>query len=96
LIFLKEDHMKRIVAALLSAQLFQLPTAAFAWFDMGHMTVAAAAYAKLDPAVRARAAELLKLNPDYEHWVADVPAERRDMVAFVRASTWAGKRQSRL
>jgi hypothetical protein len=85
----KEDHMKRIAFALLSVLLLQLPTAAFAWFDMGHMTVAAAAYAKLEPAVRARAAELLKLNPDYEHWVADVPAARRDMVAFVRASTWA-------
>jgi hypothetical protein len=89
LISLKEDHMKRIVAAVLSPLLLNPPTAARAWFDMGHMTVAAVAYAKLDPAVRARVAELLKLNPDYEHWVADVPAARRDMVAFVRASTWA-------
>jgi hypothetical protein len=89
LILLKEDHMKRIVAALLSVLLLQLPTAAQAWFDMGQMTVAAAAYAKLDPAARAHVAELLKLNPDYDHWVAGVPAERRDMIAFVRASTWA-------
>jgi hypothetical protein len=81
--------MKRIVAALFSVLLLNLPSAALAWFDMGHMTVAAAAYAKLDPEVRARVAGLLKLNPDYEHWIAGVPLERRDMIAFVRASTWA-------
>ncbi len=79
--------MKRIVATLLSVLLLQLPGAARAWFGMGHMTVAAAAYARLDPAVRARAAERLKLNPDYEHWVSGDPAKHRDMAAFVRASS---------
>ena len=80
--------MKRIFVALLIILLLQLPTAALVWLDMGHMTIAAAAYAKFDPATRAPAAELLKLNPNYYQWVAGVPDGRREIVVFIRVATW--------
>jgi hypothetical protein len=59
-----------------------------AWDDFGHMAVAAAAWAKLTPAARERATELLKLNPQYSAWTRDVPEQDRDQIAFVRAATW--------
>jgi hypothetical protein len=81
--------MSRLFAVLLSLFFMHAPGRALAWFDMGHMTVAAVGYSKLDPAVRVKIANLLRLNPDYETWVAGTPVEHQDMVAFVRASTWA-------
>ena len=63
-------------------------TPARAWDDQGHMMVAAVAWEKLNPAVKKRAIELLKLNPDYETFIAGVPSELQDQVAFVRAATW--------
>ena len=63
-------------------------TPARAWDDQGHMMVAAVAWEKLNPAVKKRAIELLKLNPDYETFIARVPSELQDQVAFVRAATW--------
>jgi hypothetical protein len=62
---------------------------AWAWNDQGHMMVAAIAWNHLDAATRERAAALLKLNPDYGEWIANIPAAQRDQVAFVRAATWA-------
>jgi hypothetical protein len=38
--------------------------------------------------LKKRAIELLKLNPDYETFIAGVPSELQDQVAFVRAATW--------
>jgi hypothetical protein len=46
-----------------------------AWDDQGHMMVATVAWEKLNPAVKKRAIELLKLNPDYETFIAGVPSE---------------------
>jgi hypothetical protein len=63
--------------------------AAWGWDDEGHMMVAAIAWNHLNAATRARAAGLRKLNPDYGTWIEDVPAGRRDQVAFVKAATWA-------
>ena len=37
---------------------------------------------------RARAIALLKLSPQYDTWIAGVPAGKRDQIAFVRAATW--------
>ena len=62
---------------------------ASAWFDMGHMIIAAVAWAQLQPAAREKIAALLKLNPDYPAWTAGVAEERRDGIAFVHAATWA-------
>jgi len=61
---------------------------ALAWNDFGHMTVAEIAYQQLTPAARARAAALLKLNPDYAKWVKGVAAKNQDETAFLRAATW--------
>jgi S1/P1 Nuclease len=60
-----------------------------AWDDFGHMTVAAVAWQHLTPAARVRATALLRLNPDYDGWVSGVTPDQRDVVAFLRASTWA-------
>lgn len=60
-----------------------------AWNDFGHMTVAALAWEHLRPAARAEATKLLRLNPDYATWVAQVAPDARDVTAFMRAATWA-------
>lgn len=63
--------------------------AARAWNDFGHRVIAAAAWPRLHPATRAEVSRLLKLNPDYPHWVAGVPAARREEIAFLQAAVWA-------
>lgn len=71
------------------------PTASYAWWDAGHMRVAAIAYEQLSPQARAEASRLLKLNPKYSEWAAAVPAKPDgtpgdvDQYAFIRASVWA-------
>jgi hypothetical protein len=42
-----------------------MPASASAWWDEGHMQIAAAAYDRLTPAIRAKVDALIKLNPDY-------------------------------
>jgi hypothetical protein len=53
------------------------------------MQIAAVAYERLDPAVRAKVDALIKLNPDYSKWIGGVADANRDRFAFVHASTWA-------
>ncbi len=60
-----------------------------AWNDFGHMVVAAVAWQHLTPAARAEATKLLRTNPDYPRWIAEVEPGARDVTAFMRASTWA-------
>jgi S1/P1 Nuclease len=62
---------------------------AWAWDDFGHMTIAAVAWQDLSPAARVRASALLRLNPDYGGWVGAAAPDRRDVVAFLKAATWA-------
>jgi hypothetical protein len=69
--------------------MFCLTTSAFAWDELGHMTVAVIAYDHLTPNVRQKVVKLLKLNPKYETWVAGVPATDKDRMAFLKASLWA-------
>jgi hypothetical protein len=52
------------------------------------MMVAAIAYEQLDPGVKDRVDELLKLNPGYGAWTQGAPERLAREVAFVRASTW--------
>jgi hypothetical protein len=52
------------------------------------MQVAEIAWQHLTAASRARVSTLLKLNPNYHSWIANVPAAKRKQVAFVRAATW--------
>jgi len=61
---------------------------AWAWDSFGHMEVAAVAWSKLTPTARAKATELLKLNPEYSSWISHTPAQNRDQIAFVTAATW--------
>jgi len=70
-----------------------IPTSLFAWGSIGHMTVAYVAYEKLTPAAKARARDLLKLNPDYAAWDKQIPAgtspDDHDRMIFIIASIWA-------
>jgi hypothetical protein len=61
---------------------------ALAWDGFGHIVVAAIAYEKLTPKAREKAAELLKLNPIYDKWVAGVADREKHRTAFVLAATW--------
>jgi hypothetical protein len=62
---------------------------AWGWNPHGHRVVAAVAYQQLTPAVREKAAALLRPLPEYRVWTRGVRAEDRDLVAFLRASNWA-------
>src|SRR5580704_1008224 len=63
-------------------------SSANAWNSEGHMIVAEIAWSHLNQATKARAVQLLKLNPDYQHWIAGVPDAQKDEFAFLRAATW--------
>jgi S1/P1 Nuclease len=65
-----------------------LAAPAFAWDNFGHMEVAQVAWGRLEPAVRMRVAQLLRLNPQYVAWTVTVAPEKRDQIAFLRAATW--------
>jgi hypothetical protein len=82
-----EVSMRRSLAGALLVLAF-VPSAAVAWNSFGHMTVAALAYDRLDPAVRDRVDTLLRLNPMYKTWVDGVPRADAAKLAFVMASTW--------
>jgi Na+/H+ antiporter NhaD/arsenite permease-like protein len=56
-----------IAAALLTSIGCSGPAAA--WWDEGHMQIAAMAYDRLTPAVRAKVDALIKLNPQYSSWI---------------------------
>jgi len=69
---------------------------ACAWNDRGHMSVAYVAYRRLTPATRDRVNVLLKLNPKYNDWAAEVDKEvpgassaDKSMMIFMLAATWA-------
>lgn len=61
---------------------------ASAWNDRGHMIVAAIAYDRLKPEVKARVDGLLRQNPEYASWTSGVAKARVKRVAFMRAATW--------
>src|SRR5579872_429681 len=79
--------MKTQITALLTAFLMATPSV-WAWDGEGHMQVAEIAWQHLTAASRTRVATLLKLNPQYQSWIANVPAAKRNQVAFVMAATW--------
>jgi hypothetical protein len=78
--------MKRISILIPCFLLFA--QAALPWGNEGHMLVAAIAYQKLTPAVRARVAALLQRNPNYQSWIAGASPQQRDQIAFIAAATW--------
>jgi hypothetical protein len=60
-----------------------------AWHRNGHMLVAWIAYQHLSPAARSRVDAALQTHPDYERWIADLPAGGdRGVEAFLQASVW--------
>jgi hypothetical protein len=78
----------KIAATALVAALSFVPVTAQAWHAAGHMMTAAVAWDQMTPNARKRAIELLKLNKDYDDWIAGVPDPDKDKMAFVRAATW--------
>lgn len=56
---------RRIVLALLTSVLAGWTTGASAWWDEGHMKVAALAWELLTPAAKAEASRLIRKNPEY-------------------------------
>lgn len=61
---------------------------ATAWNGRGHMIVAAIAWAEMTPGARARASQLLKLNPKYDEWTDNLPNNQKGEIAFIKAATW--------
>ncbi|RDJ19630.1 phospholipase [Bosea caraganae] len=83
--------MRNILAGL-AATLWMIfaVTTAHAWWDAGHMQIAAAAYKSLSPQAKERVDVLLRLNPDYSKWTTGAPDEATARQwAFVHAATWA-------
>lgn len=80
---------KPMLALAMASALLSAPTAAYAWWDEGHMQIAAVAYDRLSPDIRLKADALIRLNPEYDRWVAGVPDSLKAQYAFVKAATWA-------
>ena len=82
------------VLAFVLASVVAINMPLFGWGNVGHMTVAYAAYQKLTPAAKKRVGVLLKLNPDYKNgkWAKMIPAgtaaKDRPMILFMIAATW--------
>lgn len=85
-----ETIWRRFVASLVL--IVMLNPTAFGWGSVGHMAVAYITYQNLNPAVRTRVDTLLKLNPDYQKWISQIPAGTPDadrpMMLFMIAATW--------
>ncbi|MCA1686063.1 MAG: S1/P1 nuclease, partial [Planctomycetia bacterium] len=77
-----------LVFALLTITL--VPSAAFAWNDVGHMTVALLAYRKLAPDVKKNVDRMLAQHPAVQDFRAEKPEGFNDEGAwiFMMASTW--------
>jgi S1/P1 Nuclease len=86
-----KKRIQRAIAVVL-VYLMALNTPLFAWGSIGHMAVAWVAYQKLTPATKSRVRALLKLNPDYQKWLGQIPAgtatKYRSMMLFMIAATW--------
>jgi hypothetical protein len=64
-------------------------SSAGAWHRNGHMLVAWIAYQHLSPIARSRVDSALQTHPDYQQWIAGLPADGdRGMEAFLQASVW--------
>jgi len=81
--------MKAFAALPIGLVLLVAAAPARAWDDMGHMEIAAAAFAKLGPKAKQRASALLRLNPRYATWIVGASKGDEERTAFMRASTWA-------
>lgn len=80
---------KTSIAVLAVACAYLASSPARAWWDEGHMQIAAVAYDQLTPTARAKADALIRLHPMYATWAASWPSGKVGQYAFVRAATWA-------
>ena len=81
--------MRRAILVCFTAFMLMPFAPARAWWDGGHMQIAAVAYRHLDAAVKEKVDALLKLNSDYAKWTAGAPDEATArLYAFVHAATW--------
>jgi len=82
--------MRRLFALVLS--LLLLAPGSYGWNGFGHMAVAYVAYEHLESTTRARANQLVRLNPLYATWKKQVPpglsASQRNLMLFMIAATW--------
>jgi hypothetical protein len=82
--------MRLVLALLLS--LFLLAPGSYGWNGFGHMAVAYVAYQHLDATTRARANQLVRLNPLYATWKKQLPPglspSQRNLMLFMIAATW--------
>jgi hypothetical protein len=83
--------MRKFLSLFLIISSLLLPHLALAWYDPGHLTIAAEAYRQLSPEVKAQVFEILKAHPDFDQWQkAYHPNPTLDLPAtvFLRSSTW--------
>ncbi len=78
----------RIVRMIAALAMIVASSSAWSWNDRGHMLVAAVAWNNMEPETRARASELIKLNPHFDILSEGTKKSNRDQVAFIRAATW--------
>jgi S1/P1 nuclease len=88
------DLNMRRFAAFLLCTLTAIPPA-HAWNGTGHMMVAAIGYDLLTPQAKAEVNRLLRMNPDYQKWIAGAGERDRNEIVFVMASTWPDVIKSR-
>lgn len=74
---------------LLAVALLAIAPNTYAWDDFGHMEVAAVAFKHLTKKARAKAEQLLELNPRYSNWIVGAASRDQERAAFLRAATWA-------
>lgn len=81
----------RLFGVIAGSLLFVWTSVAFAWNDIGHITVARIAYSRLTGEERTAVFDILKQHPHYDLYFKkpeglDIP---EDEYAFLRASTWS-------
>ncbi|HEY6329081.1 MAG TPA: S1/P1 nuclease [Blastocatellia bacterium] len=92
--------MRKLRASVACSLILLVATAvnSYGWNGLGHMAVAYAAYQQLTPRARNRVDALLRLNPQYQSWLAEIPAGTSQtdarMMAFMIAATWADQIKS--
>jgi hypothetical protein len=59
-----------------------------AWDGEGHMIIAARAWDNLTPESQVAVGQLLRHNPSYARWTANVAPADQARAAFIRAATW--------
>jgi len=90
--------VSRLIACSL-ALMIALSVPSYGWDKLGHMAVAFVAYQNLTSQVRDRVDVLLKLNPEHDVWLTEIPAgaseEDKKMMVFMIAATFPDRLRSK-